>query len=596
VRELSVPAIAVVPDEANLSDLVVDNAIKSPHRVQFRRQADGRWEDVTCRDFLAEVTALAKGMVAAGIEPGDRVAIMSRTRYEWTLADFALWSAGAVPVPIYETSSAEQVEWILGDAGAVGCFVELDSHAAVVASVRQALPRLAHVWSFSDDTLGHLAQAGHGITDAEIEARRRTLRADSLATLIYTSGTTGRPKGCELTHANFRSGVENVLASLGGIFAPGNSTLLFLPLAHVFARAIEIGCVGSGVTMGHTAEVKNLLDDLAVFQPTFLLSVPRVFEKIYNGAQAKATADGKGRIFDRAASVAIAYSEGLDQGRPSVAIRAQHALFDRLVYGKLRARMGGRVEFAVSGGAPLGARLGHFFRGIGITILEGYGLTETAAASTINRPDDITIGSVGRPIPGCAVRIADDGEVMLRGPHIFTGYWNNAEATKEAFDADGWFRSGDIGELDEAGFLSITGRKKELIVTAAGKNVAPAVLEDRIRAHPLVSQCMVVGDNKPFIAALVTLDTEALPAWLAAHDRPADTPVAELVDDPELQAAVQAAVDDANLAVSRAEAIKRFAVLPVDFTEEGGELTPTMKLRRGVVMTEYADQVARLYS
>jgi long-chain acyl-CoA synthetase len=595
VRELTVPPLRVVPAEANLSDLAVDNAVRSPHRVQFRRQSEGRWEDVTCRDFLSEVTALAKGLVAAGVGPGDRVGIMSRTCYEWTLADFALWSAGAVPVPIYETSSAEQVAWILGDSGAVGCFVELDTHAAVVAGVRGSLPALANVWSFGSD-LEQLVDGGRQVTDAEIEARRRTLRSDSLATLIYTSGTTGQPKGCELTHANFQSGIENVVAGLGELFVPGNSTLLFLPLAHVFARAIEIGCVIGGVTMGHTADVKDLLDDLVVFQPTFLLSVPRVFEKIYNGAQAKATAEGKGRIFDRSAAVAIAYSEALDHGGAGLALRAQHAVFDRLVYSKLRARMGGKVKYAVSGGAPLGARLGHFFRGIGITILEGYGLTETSAASTLNLPEAISIGSVGRPIPGAGVRIGDDGEVLLRGSHVFVGYWNNPEATAEAFDAEGWFRTGDIGELDAEGYLRITGRKKEIIVTAAGKNVAPAVLEDRIRAHPLVSQCMVVGDNKPYIACLVTLDAEALPAWLTAHGRPADTSVSLLVDDPALLAAVQAAVDEANLAVSKAEAVKRFVVLTVDFTEEGGQLTPTMKLRRGVVHVDFAADLERLYA
>ena len=390
--------------------------------------------------------------------------------------------------------------------------------------------------------------------------------------------------------------MENVVAGLGELFVPGNSTLLFLPLAHVFARAIEIGCVIGGVTMGHTADVKDLLDDLVVFQPTFLLSVPRVFEKIYNGAQAKATADGKGRIFDRSAAVAIAYSQALDAGGAGLALRAQHAVFDRLVYSKLRARMGGRVKYAVSGGAPLGARLGHFFRGIGITILEGYGLTETSAASTLNLPEAISVGSVGRPIPGAGVRIGDDGEVLLRGSHVFVGYWNNPDATAEAFDSAGWFHSGDIGVLDDEGYLSITGRKKEIIVTAAGKNVAPAVLEDRIRAHPLVSQCMAVGDNKPYIACLITLDPEAVPAWLAAHDRPADTSLASLVDDPALLAAVQAAVDDANLAVSKAEAIKRFVVLPVDFTEEGGQLTPTMKLRRGVVNADFAADLDRLYA
>jgi long-chain acyl-CoA synthetase len=595
VREFSVPATSTVPDGFTLSDLVVDNAVQSPHRVQFRRQVDDRWQDVTCRDFLAEVSAVAKGLVASGVATGDRVAIMSRTRYEWTLADFAIWTAGAVCVPIYETSSAEQVEWILTDSGAVAAFVELPAHAATVEQVRGTAGQLAHLWTFDTD-LEPLVEAGRAVSDAELERQRTSLGADSLATLIYTSGTTGRPKGCELTHRNFKAGTDSVALALDGVFVPGQSTLLFLPLAHVFARAIEVGCVRSGVTMGHTADVANLLDDLVVFQPTFVLSVPRVFEKIYNGAQAKAAADGKGKIFDRAASVAIAYSQGLDTGGPSLAVKVQHALFDRLVYGKLRARLGGRVEYAVSGGAPLGDRLGHFFRGVGVTILEGYGLTETTAGSTINSPALMSVGSVGQPIPGSGVKIADDGEILLRGPHVFGGYWHNQESTAEAFEPDGWFRSGDIGELDDRGFLRITGRKKEIIVTAAGKNVAPAVLEDRLRAHPLVSQCMVVGDNRPYIGALVTLDRESMPGWLATHGRPADTALADLAGDPQVLADVQAAVDDANKAVSKAEAIKRFVVLPVDFTEEGGQLTPTLKLKRTTVLVDFDAAVQSLYT
>jgi long-chain acyl-CoA synthetase len=595
VREFSVPATSTVPDGFTLSDLVVDNAVQSPHRVQFRRQVDDRWQDVTCRDFLAEVSAVAKGLVASGVATGDRVAIMSRTRYEWTLADFAIWMAGAVCVPIYETSSAEQVEWILTDSGAVAAFVELPAHAATVEQVRGTAGHLAHLWRFDAD-LEPLVEAGRAVSDAELERQRTSLGGDSLATLIYTSGTTGRPKGCELTHRNFKASTDSVAQALDGVFVPGQSTLLFLPLAHVFARAIEVGCVRSGVTMGHTADVANLLDDLVVFQPTFVLSVPRVFEKIYNGAQAKATADGKGKIFDRAASVAIAYSQGLDTGGPSLAVKVQHALFDRLVYGKLRARLGGRVEYAVSGGAPLGDRLGHFFRGVGVTILEGYGLTETTAGSTINSPAQMSVGSVGQPIPGSGVKIADDGEILLRGPHVFGGYWHNQESTAEAFEPDGWFRSGDIGELDDRGFLRITGRKKEIIVTAAGKNVAPAVLEDRLRAHPLVSQCMVVGDNRPYIGALVTLDRESMPGWLAAHSRPADTALADLAGDPQVLADVQAAVDDANKAVSKAEAIKRFVVLPVDFTEEGGQLTPTLKLKRTTVLVDFDAAVQSLYT
>jgi len=596
VREFSVPAMAEIPASANLSDLIVDLAVRSPHHVQFRRHRGGRWEDVTARDFLSEVTAVAKGLIASGVEPGDRVAIMSRTRYEWTLVDFAIWCAGAVPVPIYETSSAEQVGWILSDSAAVGCFVEHSPHTAIVDEVRDQAPALKHLWTFDDGAVDGLVALGVGVADADVETRRRSLTSDSLATLIYTSGTTGRPKGCQLTHGNFLSEVRNIVRGLPELFNEQGSTLLFLPLAHVFARAIEVGCVEAGVLMGHTPDVKNLLADLEVFRPTFVLSVPRVFEKIYNSAQAKATADGKGKIFDRAAAVAIAYSQALDQGGAGVLLKIQHTVFDKLVYGKLRNALGGRVQFAVSGGAPLGARLGHFFRGIGIIILEGYGLTETAAGSNLNRPKALKIGTVGQPIPGTSIRIAEDGEVLMKGPIVFRGYQNNPAATAEAIDPDGWFHSGDLGTIDEDGFLTITGRKKEIIVTAAGKNVAPAVLEDRLRAHPLVSQCIVVGDNQPFIACLVTLDTEALPGWLRAHGRPDDTPIASLTNDPDLIATIQGAVDDANKAVSKAESIKKFTILTVDFTEEGGQLTPTMKVKRGVVMTDFAPEVKALYS
>jgi long-chain acyl-CoA synthetase len=595
VHEFSVPAAAEVPAERNLSDLVYDNAVRTPHRVQFRRKVDGRWQDVTARQFLAEVTDLAKGLMTSGIGPGDRVGIMSRTRYEWTLVDFALWSAGAVPVPIYETSSAEQVEWILADSGAVGCFVEHEEHERTVTEVLAAVPQVRSIWRIDAGALDGLVRAGAEVPDADVEERRRTLTADSLGTLIYTSGTTGRPKGCERTHRNMLADVANVVAGLGPVFGPGKSTLLFIPLAHVFGRLIQVGAVHAGVVLGHTPDAAALLDDLASFRPTFILSVPRVFEKVYNGAQAKATAEGKGRIFSRAAGVAVAYSEGLDAGGAGLGVRLQHGLFDRLVYSKLRERMGGRIEYAVSGGAPLGARLGHFFRGAGITILEGYGLTETSAGATINRPDAIRVGSVGQPIPGGSVRIADDGEILLRGDHVFVGYWRNETATKEALEPDGWFHTGDIGRLDDEGFLFITGRKKELIVTAGGKNVAPAVLEDRLRAHPLISHCMVVGDNRPFIAALVTLDAEALPGWLASHGKPADMPMADVVADPDVLAAVQAAVDDANKAVSHAEAIKKFSLLTEDFTEASGQLTPTLKLRRGVVLQEFAGQVDELY-
>ncbi len=595
LSEKSVPALVDVPETANLTDLVVDSAATEPHRVQLRRHVDGAWTDVTTSQFLAEVDALAKGLIAAGVGVGDRVGLLSRTRYEWTVADFAIWSAGAVPVPIYETSSAEQIEWILGDSGAVGCVVEAPHHAATVAQVRPRLPRLASVWVLDEGAIADLTASGAGVPDAEVTARRRALGRDSTATLVYTSGTTGRPKGCELTHGNFLAEVGNICASMGDLFNPSGSTLLFLPLAHVFGRVVEIGCLRSGVVLGHAPDAKNLATDLVGFRPTFVLAVPRVFETVYNRAQAKAAAEGKGRIFDRAARVSEAYSRAEQAGQVGWWLRLQHTVFDRLVYAKLRDAMGGRVRYSVSAGAPLGARLGHFYRGIGLTILEGYGLTEVSGASNVNRPDALRVGTVGQPVPGTTVRIAADGEVLIKGPIVFRGYHGNPAATAEAIDADGWFHSGDIGELDQDGYLTITGRKKELIVTAGGKNVAPTVLEDRIRSHPLVSQCMVVGDNRPYVAALVTLDRESLPGWLAAHGRGTDLSVEQAVADPGVLAAVQEAVDGANEAVSRAEAIRRFRLLATDFTEDDGHLTPTLKLKRGNVLRDFSDDVEGLY-
>ncbi|MFN8183461.1 MAG: AMP-binding protein [Candidatus Nanopelagicales bacterium] len=595
MQEVSEAPLVAEIASGGLTDNVIAHAEKTPDRVALRRRIGDRWQDVTSAQFRDEVAGLAKGLIAAGIGHGDRIAIMSATRYEWTLADYAGWFVGATVVPIYETSSAEQVEWILSNADCVGVFLEGDKHKRVYEQVAGKVPT-KHVWVFDDGAVEGLTQAGAEISDAELETRRAAVTPDDIATIIYTSGTTGRPKGCVLTHRNLRFESDNVIASMPDLFDAHGSTLLFLPLAHVFGRLIEIGCLESGTILGHTADVKNIVADLGQFQPTFLLSVPRVFEKVFNSAQMKATAEGKGRIFNLAASTAIDYSRALDTGGPSLVLRLKHAVFDKLVYGKLRAALGGKVEYAVSGGAPLGERLGHFFRGIGVTILEGYGLTETSAASTINLPDAIRIGTVGRPMPGASVRIADDGEILLKGGQIFQGYWKNDEATSEVLESDGWFHSGDIGELDADGFLRITGRKKELIVTAGGKNVAPAVLEDRLRAHWLISQCMVVGDNKPFIAALVTLDVEALPAWLEQKDRPTDTPLASLAADPEIVAEVQAAVDEANKAVSNAEAIKKFEILEVDWTEEGGQLTPSMKLKRNIVMAEFGEKVEALYN
>jgi long-chain acyl-CoA synthetase len=526
---------------------------------------------------------------------------MAKTRYEWTLVDFAIWTAGAVTVPIYETSSAEQVQWILGDSGAVACVVETPEHAGVLAEVRASLPTLKNTWTIDSGAVDELSAAGTGISDGDLEARRTIAQPGDLATIIYTSGTTGRPKGCELTHGNFLFEAANVIsvkdadATLAQVFTDESAaTLLFLPLAHVFARMIEVGVVMARATLGHTADVKRLLDDLATFQPTFILSVPRVFEKVYNSSEQKAEAAGKGKIFHTAAATAIAYSEALDHGGPGLGLRAKHALFDKLVYSKLRAALGGRVRWAVSGGAPLGTRLGHFYRGIGLTVLEGYGLTETTAASTVNTPGLIKIGTVGRPLPGVSIRIAEDGEVLIKGGQVFVGYYNNPQATAEAL-VDGWFRSGDLGELDNDGCLRITGRKKEIIVTAGGKNVAPAVLEDRLRAHRLVSHCMVVGDAQPYIACLITLDVEALPAWAEQHGK-GSLSLGDAAEDPDVIAEIQSAVDEANKAVSRAEAIKKFKILPVDWTEDSGALTPSMKLKRAVVLKEHAAEVDALYS
>jgi long-chain acyl-CoA synthetase len=557
------------------------------------RSADG-WTDVTAATFAADVSALAKGLIAAGVQQGDAVGIMSRTRYEWTVADFALWSAGAVPVPIYETSSAEQVEWILADSGAVGVLVETAAHLASVEEGRSRLERLRHVWVIDHGDIDSLSGDSGTVDDAELAARRAGLDRNTLATVIYTSGTTGRPKGVELTHGNFLTLAENAAQELADVVASaGASTLLFLPLAHVFARFIEVLAVTAGVRMGHSSDLKGLLDDFAAFQPTFILAVPRVFEKIYNSAEQKAEAGGKGRIFAGAAATAVAWSEARDAGTVPLGLRVRHALFDRLVYARLREAMGGKVQYAVSGGAPLGTRLGHFFRGIGVTILEGYGLTETTAPATVNRPGAMRIGSVGLPLPGVDVRVADDGEVCLRGVNVFRGYRGNATATAESI-REGWFRTGDLGELDADGFLRITGRKKEILVTAGGKNVAPAVLEDRLRSHPLVSQCIVVGDGKPYIAALVTLDEEMYPSWAANHGLDGVAFAAARTDE-RVVGEIQSAVDEANTAVSKAESIRKFALLEGDFTEESGHLTPSLKLKRNVVMRDFEDEVDALY-
>ena len=594
--ETRIPLRVELPATTNLSDVVLERLRREPDAVLSEVQRDGTWTPVTVREFDAEVVAVAKGLVAKGVEPGDTVGIMSRTRYEWTVLDFAAWAAGAVPVPIYETSSAEQVQWIVSDAQITLVVAESAENADVVASVRDQTPSCREVLVIDDGAIAALVAAGTEVPDEEIARRRALATQDDLATVIYTSGTTGRPKGAELTHRNFAQLAANAIVEVPEVFASEHGrTLLFLPLAHVFARFIEVLAISSGTVLGHAPSLKTLVDDLGAFKPTYLLAVPRVFEKVYNGAEQKAAAGGKLKIFHWAAATAIEWSRALDTpSGPSVWLKAQHAVADKLVYSKLRATLGGRTRHAVSGGGPLGERLGHFYRGIGLTIIEGYGLTESTAPTCVNRPSANKIGTVGAQLPGCAARIAPDGEILLKGHHIFRGYHGNPQATAEAFTEDGWFRTGDLGSLDEDGYLRITGRKKEIIVTAGGKNVAPAVLEDRIRAHALVSQCVVVGDNKPFIAALITLDPEGLPGWLTMHGKPELT-VEQAMTDPDVLAALDQAVTRANAAVSKAESIRKFSVLAGDFTVENGYLTPSLKVKRSLVLKDFSADVERIY-
>ena len=596
MRELSVPVAYVVKPDDNITDDVFTNAQNWPGTTGLKRKVNGTWAAVTWREFAGEVRAAAAGFIAAGIQSGDRVGLMSRTRYEWTLLDYAILTAGGVTVPIYPTSSLEQVEWILGDSGAVAVVVETDDHAGMVATARAGLPALAHVWQIDSRGLADLKARGTQVTREQVEERRRTRGAADLAEIVYTSGTTGRPKGCMLSHGNIVANARNCMQNDGftRVFNEQHSTLLFLPLAHSYAQVIQYGAVYSRTVMG-LVDMADAVAELPAFKPTAVLSVPRLWEKAYNSAKHKAAAEGHGKIFDSAEATAIAYSQALDTGGPGLVLRLRHALYDRLVYSKLRAALGGDVEYAWSAAAPLGIRLGHFFRGCGINVLEGYGLTETSPATNTNTPEAQKIGTVGRPIPGCTIQIARDGEILVKGHMVFQGYWHNEAATKEMIDEDGWLHTGDIGALDDEGFLKITGRKKDLIVTAAGKNVAPAVLEDRLRAHWLVSECLVVGDAKPYVAALVAADPETFAQWKADNGKPETATITDLVHDPTLRAEFQAAVDDANRAVSKAEAIKKFALLGEDFTEVGGQLTPTLKVRRNVVMQQYAPQIAALY-
>jgi len=581
--------------EANTTDLLIDRVAATPDRALFAiPTADGGWSDVTSAEFLRQVIALAKGLVAAGVEPGDKIGLMAKTRYEWTLIDFATWFAGAVLVPIYETSAPSQILWNLTDSGATAIITENADHYSRFDEIRADVPAVRNVWQIDLDDLDKLAAAGAGVADEEIERRRRIAKGSDLATLIYTSGTTGRPKGCIITHSNFVELTRNAQKAVPEVVNPDSSTLLFITLAHIFARFISVLAVHGGVKVGHQPDTKLLLPSMASYQPSFLLAVPRVFEKVYNSSEQKAEAGGRGKIFRRAADVAIAHSKAIDAGHVPLGLKLQFALFDRLVLSKIRAALGGRVKYAVSGSAPLGLRLGHFYRSLGLTILEGYGLTETTAPVSINLPSMFKIGKVGPPLPGVAVRIADDGEIQVKGICVFAGYWNNEEATKEAFDGE-WYKTGDIGQFDADGYLEITGRKKEIIVTAGGKNVAPAGLEDAIRANPIIGQVIVVGDQKPYIAALITLDEEMLPAWLKNNGHDETLSVTDAANHPAVIAEIQKAVDVANASVSRAESIRKFHILDIELTEASGHLTPKLSIKRNVIVVDFADVIEGLY-
>ncbi|MBQ0906550.1 long-chain fatty acid--CoA ligase [Micromonospora sp. U21] len=606
MREMSVAPVVTGAASPGLADMVWDNARQDPDGVQFLRPVpvSPAWPagpsargavPVTCAQFRGDVLALARGFIDAGIGHGDRVGLMSRTRYEWTLVDYALWSIGAVTVPIYDTSSPEQLEWILADSGAVGCVIEADKHAAMLADVRDGLPAVRQVWRIDAGDLIALAGQGRAVDDAQVDVRRTAVTGSDMATIVYTSGTTGRPKGCVLTHRNIYCDITNATAVLPELLHSGASTVLFLPLAHAFARLIQVGMVLTRATLVHSSDMSGVLKQLQQHRPTFILAVPRVFEKMHTQTRQKAADAHQGWLFSIADSVAVRYSHAMDtpQG-PGGLLRLARKVFDVIVYRKLRAALGGRCHTAIVGGAPLGERLGHFFRGAGLTALEGYGLTETSPALTLNLPSAMRIGTVGRPIPGVEIRIADDAEVIARGEMVFAGYWNNPDATLATFTADGWLRTGDQGSLDDDGFLRITGRTKEIIVTAAGTNLAPAPVEERIRAHPLVSQCVLVGDDRPYVTALITIDPQEWGRWTASHGHPRGS-IADLRESPELRKEIQGAVDEVNETVSRAERVKIFRILPRDLTEADGELTPTLKIKREVVESHFAVDVDALY-
>ncbi|GGV35551.1 long-chain acyl-CoA synthetase [Streptomyces longisporoflavus] len=605
MREFTNPPMASAPLVGGLADVVFDHALADPLHIAFGRKIDGVWRDVTSAEFRDQVMSLAKGLLAQGVRFGDRVAIMCRTRYEWTLFDYALWTVGAQVVPVYPTSSAEQVFWMLHDAQVSAAMVEHEDHAMTIGSVIDRLPQLRRLWQLDADAVDELYRAGQDVDDEVVNRHRRAVTPDSIATIIYTSGTTGRPKGCLISHANFMFEAETVIQRWEPVFHSRRgdeaTTLLFLPLAHVFGRMVQVAAVCGGVKLGHQPSLNAaaLIPDLAAFRPSFILAVPYIFEKVFNAARRKAEKDGKTGPFDKAVECAVRYADAMEARAfgtgpgPSAALRMQHSLFDKLVYSKVRDAMGGRVRHAMSGGSGMDRRLGLFFAGAGVEIYEGYGLTESTAAATANPPERTRYGTVGQAIPGTTVHIADDGEVWLNGGNVFQGYLNDPKATDAALH-DGWLATGDLGALDEDGYLTITGRKKEILVTSGGKSVSPGQLEERVRDHPLVAQCIVVGNDRPYIAALVTLDGEAVEHWLTMRRKPS-MPPNDLVRDPDLETEVRRAVVAANTLVSQAESIRTFRILAHQFSEEHGLLTPSLKLKRKAIENAYSAEVEALY-
>ncbi|MEK2489689.1 AMP-dependent synthetase/ligase [Kitasatospora purpeofusca] len=614
MREFTTPAPAGPPATGGLADSLYDTAERSPALVQLSRRADrarhaatgDAWQDITAADFRDEVLALAKGLLTRGVRYGDRVALMSRTRYEWTLFDYALWSIGAISVPVYPTAAPEQVRWILAETQAVACLVEDEDHAMTVGAVCDALPDLTGIWQLDRDCVEAIVEDGRGVPDSLVHRQRLGVTTDTVATVVYTSGTTGRPKGCLITHGALAAAADALLDGWGEALRDTGGhppcTVLFLPLAHVYGRMVQIASIRGGFRIGHVSEVSTdaLLPALAALRPTFLLVVPYVLDKVFQQTRRTAEEAGRGELLEQARQVAVDWAAAREQRAfgqgpgPGTALRLRHLAYERTVYQRLRTVFGGRVRALMCGGSTLDRELGLFFAGIGFQLFEGYGLTETSAAVTGNPPGRSKIGSVGRPVPGATVAIADDGEVWVRGPGVFGGYLNHPRCTAESL-FEGWFGTGDLGSLDEDGYLTITGRKKDIIVTSSGKNLAPAALEVRVESHPLVSQCLVVGDDRPYVAALITLDPAALAHWLKRRGRGQSDPWTVLADE-DLHAEVQRAVAAANTAVSRAESIRAFRLLPREFGVEQGLMTPSLKLRRAAIVEYYAADIEELYA